>query len=63
MIGIFPNAESLLRLMGSVLIEQNENLQARKAVFTPEKLDVLCPQDVRDKLLEIAREQRKLLAA
>lgn len=62
-IGIFPNVESLLRLMGSVLIEQNEALQTRKAVFTPEKLDRLCTQDVRDKLLEVAREQRKLLAA
>ena len=62
-IGIFPNADSLLRLMGSVLIEQNEIQQARKAVFTPEKLDMLCTQEVRVKLLEVAREQRKLLAA
>ena len=62
-IGVFPNAESLLRLMGSVLIEQNEILTSRKAVFTPERLELLCTPDVREKLLEMAHEQRKLLAA
>ncbi len=62
-IGIFPNADSLLRLIGSVLMEQNEILMTRKAVFSPDKLDQLCTPEVRDKLLKIALEQRKLLAA
>jgi transposase-like protein len=32
-IGIFPNESSLIRLMGSVLIEQNSISQARKSIF------------------------------
>lgn len=62
-IGIFPNADSLLRLIGSVLMEQNDILMTRKAVFSPDKFDQLCPPEVQDELLKIALEQRKLLAA
>ena len=32
-IGIFPNEESLIRLMGSVLIEQNSLSQSGKVIF------------------------------
>ena len=32
-IGIFPNQESLIRLMGSVLIEQNSLSQSGKVIF------------------------------
>lgn len=62
-IGIFPNAASLLRLMGSVLIEQNELMQARKAVFSAEKYDTLCTSELREALSKVAQEQRRLLAA
>lgn len=37
-IGIFPNEASLIRLMGSVLIEQNSVSQARKAIFSKDFL-------------------------
>ena len=44
-IGIFPNSESLLRLMGSVLMEYNETLQNTKAVFSPATLEHLLKSD------------------
>lgn len=62
-IGIFPNSESLLRLMGSVLMEYNETLQNTKAVFSPATLEHLLKSDMQARLITIALEQRKLLAA
>lgn len=63
-IGIFPNSESLLRLMGSVLMEYNETLQNTKAVFSPATLEHLLKSDrYQARLITIALEQRKLLAA
>ena len=63
MIGIFPNDGSLLRLMGSVLIERNELLQSGKAVFSNKTYEELMKSDTVKKLIEIAREQQQLLAA
>ncbi len=63
MIGIFPNDGSLLRLMGSVLIERNELLQSGKAVFSSKTYEELMKSDTVKKLIEIAREQQQLLAA
>ena len=40
-IGIFPNESSILRLMGSVLIEQHEALSLGRAVFSKETLENL----------------------
>ena len=61
-IGVFPNEASLLRLMGSVLLEQNEQMSSHSKVhFRTEdsgKLDSLGPQ-----LRALALEQHKLLAA
>lgn len=37
-IGIFPNKESLIRLMGSVLLERNDAVIAKKAIFSPANL-------------------------
>ena len=62
-IGIFPNDGSLLRLMGSVLIERNELLQSGKAVFSSKTYEELMKSDTVKKLIEIAREQQQLLAA
>ena len=62
-IGIFPNADSLLRLMGSVLMERNEVIQNTKAVFSKETYEKLLHSDVPAKLVLIAAEQQKLLAA
>lgn len=62
-IGIFPNEDSLLRLMGSVLIEQNDLLQAKKAIFSPKTYAELVHSEVPGTLVKIAGEQRLLQAA
>ncbi len=61
-IGIFPNTESLNRLMGSVLLEENDKYLAASCVrFRKEELADLDSLDLR--LRNAAREQQKLLAA
>lgn len=62
-IGIFPSEDSLLRLMGSVLIEQNDLLQAKKAIFSPRTYAELVQSEVPGVLVKIAGEQRLLQAA
>lgn len=62
-IGIFPNADSLLRLMGSVLIEYNETLATQKAIVGKNSLASLLKSEVPDKLITIAQEQQRLRAA
>lgn len=61
-IGIFPNSESLLRLMGSVILERNDVLKsaARKVFYQPAYEEIIGKVD---KLQMIAMEQRQLLAA
>ena len=62
-IGVFPNEDSVLRLMGSVLIERHDAIQAGRAVFSKETLASLMNSDVPAKLIVIAEEQQRLLAA
>lgn len=62
-IGVFPNEASLLRLMGSVLIELNETAQGRKAIFSLRTYQALFQSGVPGKLADIAKEQSLLLAA
>ena len=62
-IGIFPNEDSLLRLMGSALIEQNDLLQVKKAIFSPKTYAELVQSEVPGNLVKIAGEQRLLQAA
>ena len=62
-IGIFPNEESLIRLMGSVLIEQNSLSQSGKVIFKKESYEALLTSDVQEKLLVMAKEQATMLAA
>jgi len=62
-IGIFPNDDSLLRLMGSVLIELHEAMQAGRAIFSKDSLAALMKSDVPAKLIVIAGEQQNLRAA
>ena len=60
---VFPNESSLLRLMGSVLIEHNDrSLNARK-IFSDETYKKLISSNVPSELRRIAGEQRNLLAA
>ena len=62
-IGIFPNEDSLIRLMGSVLIEQNSISQSRKAIFSQQAYQNLLGSDAKDQFHRIAEEQASLLAA
>ena len=62
-VGVFPNEDSVLRLMGSVLIELHDAMLAGRAVFSKESLSTLMKSDVPAKLIVIAEEQRRLLAA
>ena len=62
-IGVFPNEDSVLRLMGSVLIERHDAMLSGKAVFSKESLSTLMKSDVPAKLIVIAEEQRRFLAA
>ena len=49
--------------MGSVLIEQNDLLQVKKAIFRPKTYAELVQSEVPGNLVKIAREQRLLQAA
>ncbi len=62
-IGVFPNEDSVLRLMGSVLIEHHDAMLAGRAVFSKESLVSLMNSDVPAMLIVIAEEQRNLWAA
>ena len=62
-IGIFPNEASVLRLMGSVLIEKNDALQAKKAIFKVATLDVLLKSEAPEQLMLVADQQIKRMVA
>lgn len=59
-IRIFPNASSLNRLMGAVLMERHDTMSTRNALFTKQRfLDTI--KDIKPILIKIAHEQIKLL--
>lgn len=62
-IGVFPNEDSLLRLMGSVLLERNEAVSAQKAIFSPGTYAALMASETVIKLVRLAEEQQNLRAA
>ena len=62
-IGVFPNEDSVLRLMGSVLIELHDAMLAGRAIFSKDSLAALMRSDVPAKLVVIAGEQQQLRAA
>lgn len=62
-IGIFPNEASLLRLMGAVLEERSAVMQNGKAVYSRTTYDTLLKSETPAKLVLIAQEQQRLLAA
>lgn len=60
-IGVFPNGDSVVRLMGMVLVEHHELLQTKSRLFyAPAYQEIL---SLSDTLKQIAREQRDLMAA
>ena len=62
-IGVFFNDASLIRLMGSVLIEQNDALSVGRAIFSEDTFLSLMKTDVPAKLIVLANEQNQLRAA
>lgn len=62
-IGVFPNEDSILRLMGSVLIEYHDAMLAGRAVFSRDSLAALMKSDIPARLITIAGEQKRLRAA
>ncbi len=62
-IGVFPNEDSVLRLMGSVLMERHDAMLGGRAVFSKDSLSALLKSDIPAKLIVIAEEQRQLRAA
>ena len=62
-IGAFPNEDSILRLMGSVLIELNDSMMSGRAIFSRKTYDSFLKSEVPGNLNDIAGEQQKLRAA
>lgn len=62
-IGVFPNDESLMRLMGAVLLERNEAIASLRCVFKVTTYNKIMSSVISAKLVEIAERQRQLLAA
>ena len=62
-IGVFPNENSVLRLMGSVLIELHDAMLAGRAIFSVDSLAALMKSEIPTKLTVIAGEQQQLRAA
>ncbi len=61
-IGVFPNVQSIIRIMGSVLLEQNDMYMAQNKIPLIRKdFDELNNSSA--KLIEVAKEQQRLLAA
>lgn len=59
-IGVFPNEASLIRLMGSVLIEQNDGNMNTRKIFSSESYQALLNSGLVSSLKEIASEQQRL---
>lgn len=57
-INVFPNEKSLLRLIGSVLIEIDELMQNKQTYFGQRALENILVSDIPRKLIEIAAAQR-----
>lgn len=62
-IGVFPNEVSIMRLIGSVLLEQNDIMLTGKAVFRQDTLISLMSSNVPSQLIKIAKEQQQLRVA
>ena len=62
-IGVFPNIASIIRIMGSVLLEQNDTYAIQKKITTSKKDYEEMLNISAAKLREIAKEQQRLLAA
>jgi len=62
-IGVFPNEVSLMRLIGSTLIELNEKRQAGKAVFSGKSFAEMMASNTPAELKRAAIRQQNMAAA
>ena len=60
-VGVFPSEVSALRLMGAVLMEENDRWAAKRGLYYKPALEEL--EERVPRLREIARAQRELLEA
>ena len=60
-IGIFPNEASLIRLIGSVLMEQNEIYQSKHRIFYSPAYQELLGSEITNQLEETANSQKSQL--
>ena len=61
-IGVFPNETSLMRLIGSTLIELNEKRQAGKAVFSAKSYAEMIASNTPSELRRAAIRQQNMAA-
>ena len=61
-IGVFPNEDSLIRLMGSVLMEQNDGNMNTRKIFSAESYQALLESGLAASLKEAAQKQQLLEA-
>ena len=60
-IGVFPNGDSIIRLMGSLLLEYHEKFQAKRREFYQPTYEEILLQS--EHLKQLANEQKQYLAA
>lgn len=60
-IGIFPNEQSIIRLMGSILLDTHNSYSAQSKVHIPER-DMKQLPEYDEQLKQIAKEQYKMMA-
>ena len=56
-IGVFPNSDSLLRLMGAVLMEHNDAIQLQRQIFGHKMYEDLLSPEIHNQLLSVAKLQ------
>ena len=62
-IGIFPNDESILRLIGSLLLEINDVKAVGRSIFSKKTLEKMITPKIQKELRITAEEEQRLLAA
>ena len=62
-IGIFPNEASVIRVMGSILMELNDSSQSGKRIFSSDTYAKLLKSETPTRLKNIAEEQQRMMAA
>ena len=61
-LGVFPNDRSVIRLMGAVLMERNDELQLQRAIFDNKTYASLIESEAPRKLIVVAEQQRRQAA-